>query len=272
MRLVPVSEPCPPEQSDICQRWSRGHHGPETIPSRPAGHSPPLLVGWGCSSLPVGLRARGQSQACLITSMSSWSLHPWKKPCIFFGPWGISVTPRYNYHVGLGYSVQSIGNSWGLCCKKCFYSTDWMCVLHAQRCARRTWEASWRAMSSGVAEDGGRQMWYHLTHNALWKWSLGETNLLLPPACSPPLCWCLCCTSLLLPLLFLMLLLLPLPCLCHHLQWSRQQQTYRHTPDTQGSPQLSAVPALAMGLLGNTDLTSGLCCWHSENSWVCFQP
>lgn len=37
---------------------------------------PPSSRGQGCSSLPVGLRARGQSQACLITSMSSWVLHP----------------------------------------------------------------------------------------------------------------------------------------------------------------------------------------------------
>lgn len=38
------------------------------------------------------------------------------------------------------------------------------------------------------------------------------------------MCWCLCCTSLLLSLLFLMLLLPPLPWLCHHLEWARQQQ------------------------------------------------
>lgn len=263
MRLVPDSERCPPEQSDICQRWSRGHPGPEIIPSRPAGHSPPLLVGWGCSSLPVGLRARGWSQACLITSMSSWTLHPCKKPWVYSGPWGISVTPRHNYHVSLGYSVQSIGNSWGLCCKKCFYSADWMCVLHTQRCGRRTWEALWRAVSSGVAEDGGRQMCYHLTTMPFGSGPWGELTHyflqhvhyhVLMPLLHPSAA----------PIAFPGVAPATLPCLCHCHQWSRQQRTHRHTPDTQGSPQLSAVRAGAMGLLGTTNLTSGLCCWHSE--------
>lgn len=88
VRLVLGSEQCPPAVSANCRRWSKGHHGLETIPSRPACHSPLLLVGmwWECSSLPADLKARDQSQAHLITSMRSGSLHHYNSESNFGFP------------------------------------------------------------------------------------------------------------------------------------------------------------------------------------------
>lgn len=269
MRLVPVSEQCPP---DICQRWSRGHHGPETIPSRPAGHSSHLLVGWGCSSLPVGLRAKSQSQGCLITSMGSWTSHPCNSERNLGFPLGHGVSLWPQDIIAMTVFVlqfKVLEMTEGYVARSVFVAQiECACCTHRGvpwNMGRRTWEALWRVVFSGIAEDGGRQMWYHLNHSGLWKWSLGEqTSFFLQHIHYHMLTPLLCQSAALVGFSdvdpAIPALPLPPPPV---IQAAADTQTHsRHTG--QGSPQRSVLWARAMALMGNTNLTSGLCCWHSQ--------
>lgn len=177
--------------------WSWDH-------SQQASWAQPLSSsGEGCSFLPAGLRARGQSQACLITSVSSWTLHPWNSERNLGFPLGrgVSLWPQDIITMSdsvIQFKVLEIAEGYVAIS---VFIAQIECVCHIYRGVpgghRKPF---WRAVSSGIAEDGGRQMWYHLSHNALWKWSLGGTSSILPPAHSlpcadsfaAPVCWSRC--------------------------------------------------------------------------------
>ena len=250
VRLALGSDQCPPSWSDNCQGWSRGHHGPETVPSRPAGCSPLLLVGvWlGCSSLPVGLRARDQSQTRLITSINSWSLHPCNSESnlgfalchgVSLWPWDIITMSL----LVIQFKVSEIVEGDVAIKKQCFYSTDWTDVLHTQRCAGRAQQVLKSTESAAVALEAWRR-WREPNvvlsqpHCPLEVVPGGNYLLTSSNTCTI-ICCCLCHTSLLLSLSLQTLPPSLLPWLCRSLQWARQQQTRRHVADTQGFLQVS---------------------------------